>query len=494
MQIQKSFLIKALMVGAMGFGATASASPWFEAGNIKIKHDLKLLSDYGLYAGTTGSWPIPKETVHKYLKAKVGKSVPAPVRAAHARVFNLVHQPSGKLEVSGFARASNGSSHLRTYNDSPRANYEVRLNAEYNAGNFSTRLSTTFAGGDPEDGRHFRIDGSYLAYSYGNWIASLGAQERYWGPGVDGSLIMGNNSRPVPAFTLQRGFTEMDKNGYFSWLGGVDFVTTLGFLGGERTISDAMLWGTRIGFKPNPNLEIGLNRTAIWGGKGQKKDGAAIIDAIVGRDSNKTEDNLNNQMTSIDFNYNLRSNKNTVYGQIATDTALGDGGEALEEGAFLQLGFTHLLLADKNTRGYLLRFDYTTTESKVHDSDNRDATINPGTYNHARYTTGYRYKGRSLGSPLDGESNAATLGVTFVDGKDRTWDGAIRLGTFFVDNFGQNAPNTASTESDFYGFDITVSGKVDGVGMKAGLNVLHTDEEVQGAHKDTVYGFWQLDF
>ena len=52
------------------------------------------------------------------------------------------------------------------------------------------------------------LDGSYIAARLGNWSASLGQQERWWGPGWDGSLILSTNARPIPAVSFDRRVPE----------------------------------------------------------------------------------------------------------------------------------------------------------------------------------------------------------------------------------------------------------------------------------------------
>ncbi|HBC34390.1 MAG TPA: capsule assembly Wzi family protein, partial [Marinobacter adhaerens] len=36
---------------------------------------------------------------------------------------------------------------------------------------------------DPLDGEEFRLDGSYVAATAGNWVLGVGAIDRWWGPG-----------------------------------------------------------------------------------------------------------------------------------------------------------------------------------------------------------------------------------------------------------------------------------------------------------------------
>ena len=47
-----------------------------------------------------------------------------------------------------------------------------------------------------------------MAARLGNWSASLGQVERWWGPGWDGSLVLSTNARPIPAIAVDRRIPE----------------------------------------------------------------------------------------------------------------------------------------------------------------------------------------------------------------------------------------------------------------------------------------------
>ena len=79
--------------------------------------------------------------------------------------------------------------------------------ASFVGARFGGRLQVTGAV-DPDDDRPGRLDGSYVAGKFGNWIVTLGQQDRWWGSGWEGSLIMSNNARPVPTFAIDRAVSE----------------------------------------------------------------------------------------------------------------------------------------------------------------------------------------------------------------------------------------------------------------------------------------------
>ena len=49
-----------------------------------------------------------------------------------------------------------------------------------------------------------------------------------------------------------------------------------------RVIPDALLWSTRVNFRPVQQLEIALSWSAQWAGKGQPSSASDFIDMIAG--------------------------------------------------------------------------------------------------------------------------------------------------------------------------------------------------------------------
>jgi hypothetical protein len=121
------------------------------------------------------------------------------------------------VELSGAARPTT----LRTFDDTPREEGEARAWLSGFLGQrWGGRLEVVGVA-DPDDDKSVRIDGSYFSGKFGNWIVTAGAQERWWGSGYEGSLIMSNNARPVPAISLDRAVSEPFKSKWLHWIGPV---------------------------------------------------------------------------------------------------------------------------------------------------------------------------------------------------------------------------------------------------------------------------------
>jgi hypothetical protein len=140
---------------------------------------------------------------------------------------------------------------------------------QYTGERFAYRLQAT-GGADADDDQDIRPDGSYVGAVLGNWILSAGYIDRWWGPGWEGSLILGTNARPMPAITLERNYSDAPDVPWLAWLGQFRSVITMAqFEHGRDDAPDAQLFGMRFTWKPHPRLEIGLSRSARWCGDGR---------------------------------------------------------------------------------------------------------------------------------------------------------------------------------------------------------------------------------
>jgi hypothetical protein len=122
---------------------------------------------------------------------------------------------------------------------------EISVGAQYLGDRFAMRLQATGVL-DPEDGKEVRPDGSYVAAVLGNWMLHAGYIDRWWGPGWEGSLIYGSNSRPIPSITIERNYSDPSDHPWFRWIGQWRLVATMGQLESERTDApNAQLFGMR---------------------------------------------------------------------------------------------------------------------------------------------------------------------------------------------------------------------------------------------------------
>jgi hypothetical protein len=392
------------------------AEPWAAPGDVRLRHDLQVLYDAGLLSGPSLSWPVSWPDVHRDVGRGTAATITPTVEAALARVRHRLEreQRAGHVAVGVGLSGSENPSPLRTFEDAPREAAEATVRADYLGERFAWKLSGTVVA-DPDDDQSFRPDGSYLAASLGNWTVSAGYVERWWGPGWEGSLILSTNARPIPAVALDREQSTPFDLPVLRWLGPWRFSTFMGQLEEDRDYSNALLFGMRVEVRPLPSLQIAASRTLQWCGEDRPCDFGTFWDALIGNDNDQPLDEQpGNQLAGFDLRWTWPGGgvPLALYGQ-----AIGE-----DEAGGLPSKYLGLVgaetwgdLAGGSWRGHL---EYSDTACDFVNSEPQFGCA----YESAVYTTGYRYRGRSIGSSLDGDGTSLGLGVLFIDAGGSRWE------------------------------------------------------------------------
>jgi capsule assembly protein Wzi len=113
----------------------------------------------------------------------------------------------------------------------------------------------------------FRIMEATVSYHLLSHEISFGKNDHWLGPAKGGSMGWGTNAENIYAFEINR--TEPFRIPWLSRLTGplrYDFY--VGSLKGHTYPNDPWVHVEKVSFKPSRNLELGFERTVIWGGKG----------------------------------------------------------------------------------------------------------------------------------------------------------------------------------------------------------------------------------
>ncbi|WP_245000393.1 capsule assembly Wzi family protein [Marinobacter daepoensis] len=308
----------------------------------------------------------------------------------------------GELVFSG----STEPTFQRGFQNVGREEGELRANLQWQGEAWAMGIAPA-AIADPQDSKEFRVDGSYIAATAGNWVLGAGAIERWWGPGWQSSMILSNNARPIPAVWLDRKTSLAPETDWLSWIGPWRLNVFLGQLEEERVVSDAKLLGMRLTFSPFERLEIGLSRTIMFGGEGRPGGLSTVWDAFIGKDNaeegDASEDDASNQIATIDARYGfaLGGQAMGVYAQMMGEDEAGYL-PSRKSWLFGVDWTTQLLQSDQQ---WFLEFTNTLAEDLLGDPKPDYA------YDHFNYSTGYQYYGRSLGSTFDSDAEAVSFGL-----------------------------------------------------------------------------------
>ncbi len=249
-------------------------------------------------------------------------------------------------------------------------------------------------------GDFWSSDGSALGWQLGeHWQVAVGRISRQWGPGWDGSLILGSAARPIDSVSIEVRSGSLADSKYWHWLGEVQFSGFVGKLESQRNdYNSPRLYGARVVIRPIPSLEIGASRTGQLGGEGRSESLRTYLQAFLGRDNHVDANGdggsqPGNQLGGFDLRWSLAQwlPGIALYGQM-----IGE-----DESGRLPSKYMYLAGAEWRHAHGLVFAEWTDTVAG-----------SPGVaYNHHVYTDGYRYRGSPLGHWADGDSQLWAFGA-----------------------------------------------------------------------------------
>lgn len=410
------------------------AAPWAEPNDRALRHAVEVLRDTGLLAGPITAWPIPWQTLAAALETLPPHELTAQQQQA-VSLLNSALRNADRFKITSHLSAASYPRALNGFADTEREKSSAGVSLEAMGEVFAINLSATYSS-DASDGDTWRADNSYLSARLGNWGFGVGAIERFWGPAWQDSLILSGNARPSPGLFVQRLSPDAFATPLLHWLGPWQLTSFINQLESARDHSQAKLWGLRITHSPLSFLEIGYSRTAMFGGGSRPESMGVITDLLLGRDnrgdegiSEDTSNEPGNQLGGIDWraSAHYKAFSGAWYGQVIGEDESGGtpsrniGTMGIELAAAINAISHRIWLEGANT---LMRFD-------------RDGLAN-GAYEHAIYTSGYRYQGRSMGASSDNDSQVYSIGGlhSWENGDLVTW----RLGKAYLNKDGGNVP------------------------------------------------------
>ena len=305
-------------------------------------------------------------------------------------------------------------------------------------------------------------------------------------------MILGTNARPTPGVMLQRNLSTPFETKWLSWMGPWSFTTFMGALDDERVINDALLFGVRGSFRPpGTGLEIGISRTAQWCGDDRPCELGTFVDLLLGKDNRGVnvdpDDEPGNQLGGFDIRWTLpRQVPAALFIQWIGEDGRG-GGEGV--GSWLrQLGVEHWgTIGDFSHRSH-----FEVTESTCREGGfGFSAEVPNCAYNHSIYQTGYRYYGRAIGHPGDGDTLAYSFGSTLVQSAGPVWNVLLRY--MEINRVGSPDPRHTLSATPQELVDIQFShDRMTKFGrFSAGLGYGRLEDQVTGISDSDVSGFIQ---
>ena len=427
----------ALLLASILTSAPSIAGPWVDAGDARLRHHIQVLADKGIIKSPITTWPLMWASIAKDINTAQVKSLDPATYWSLSHVKFAYKQQSRTLSLAASATARSDVNPISSFGNKQREQNEATAEIDWLGERFAARLTANYSN-DPLDGDEFRADGSYLAFTLGNWAFSAGAIDRWWGPGWHSSLILSTNARPLPSVALQRLESSAFETPWLSWFGTWQFNAFAGQLESERHIPDPYLIGMRFSFKPAAQWEIGLSRSMQWGGEGRPQSWDSFVDLLTGKDNRGSggiaADGSNepgNQLAGVDIRYHFSwgASQNAAYIQFIGED---EAGGTPSRGMF-QLGFENSFVLNDIQHRFIL--EVIDTRLDAHSDP-----IYNSAYEHSIYQSGYRYKSRPIGASVDNDTQEITFSAQhYIDnGHQINW--SISLIDINRDNSNRSSP------------------------------------------------------
>ena len=453
------------------------AEPFLSPHDPFLRHEIRLLQDEGSLNSTINNWPLnlgglrSEKNQHSWNHDLLGNTIQKENR-------------SGLAPIQSSIGISDDRVTSRSFGNQPRGGFTTGFETSWMNDRFAAKLSLLALYGVENDwkGRKdegLELDGSYIAARLGNWSASLGKVDRWWGPGWDGSLILSTNARPIPAISLDRRISEPFENKWLSWIGPWSFQSFIGQMEEDRTVPNPYLWGIRVDFKPTilNGFEVGLFRMMQLGGDGRPEGLSTWIDAFLSQDNTGANTGRNpalepgNQLAGLDIRWRPWEAPFALYGQVVGE----------DEDKFLPncLMFQYGIEGWRNfTNGTARIFvEYVDLTSTWWTDDSRTHNV---TYGHHIYSDGYRYRGRPVGHWADTDSRIISLGGFLQYNSGIGWGSILRTGDLNEDDSGNNSVSNG-VASDYFAIEIFNSRSYDSLNLDIQTSLGWEEVEVQSS-------------
>jgi hypothetical protein len=442
--------------------AGAQALPYLPAGDARLRHEVQLQVDEGtMPLGTT--WPISSLDVPKDDRESLRSTL----------------QPGSGKDAGWFVNGAVKPTRLRTFDDTPRENGEVGLQSGWAVDDYAGGVFRFAYAFDPQDDKPIRLDDTYVAWRVGNWWATAGYQERWWGPGHDGSLILSNNARPMLQVGLDRAVARAPEWSWLKWIGPYRWSTFMGRQEkGQSGFPHPLFWGIRASARPfNGGLEIGLTRTAQWCRPNVCGFGA-FKDVVLGRDNQGENIAANlepgNQLAGYDFRWK-------VPGRVPAAIYYQGNGESIDNRNWRPRILTQLIGAEtwgelSGGASWRAFVEFAGTACGEIGSSRGGPTFNCA-YENGVFTGGYRRLGRVIGHSAERDARLYTLGGLYADTNGRTWELRLRKADLNRGAVGAALPSNTvlPVAGELWNAEAKVSGMLHGFSYDFGVGVDRLD-------------------
>jgi len=412
----------------------AFSSPWVNTDNIRLRADIQLLADSGVINVPVTTYPLMWESISSSLENINIQNLSAIQQSALNHVKQRLLIETGRRARTKFSiYASNENRQFTSFGHDNYEKGKVEISYEKMSNDWAGKLQVNYNidSERPLGDDQTNFDDSFIAYKLGNWVVNAGAIDQWWGPGMDTSLIMSNNARPLPALAVRRNDSAAFDSPWLSWLGPWTFSAQMAQLEEERFIPNAKMWSSRATFKPYRKIELGISWSYQWGGKGQPNSIRQFFRGLRGETEcvngaascdESLQTKLGNQLAGFDARWSDSINgiPYAIYTQRIGEDSPSPGTLQISDRSYLygietQFGFQQQRI--------LANIEYSDTQANCGaDGDTSQDCF----YEHGLYQSGYRFYRRSIGSTYDNDAETLVLTLLGQQVNNNSWQVKFR--------------------------------------------------------------------
>ena len=405
-----------------------NASIWVDTEDPYLKTSIRVLANAGIIKSPINTYPLMYKSIIADIKLARGTKLAANLYFALQYVEHALRHNKLKYTAGMKLKAASDTNSFQSFGERHLAKKELNLFTEYISERWAFKSSVHFTK-EAANNKSLSFEGSYLATYLGNWVISLDQVPQWWGPGQDSALILSNNAVAFPAIRFTRHNSTPIDLPVLNWLGPVSMTTFFGQQEHSNELQNIRIWGVRVNFKPFDSLEIGLSRTAQWGGRGRPTDFSTFINLLKGEDNTNIkgmDTEPGNQLGGADFHWSdtILGQSIGIYGEIVGEDEAG----GLPSHTMYQLGI-ETSFSSESTLNHLF-LEYVNTMAICGEN----ASIGNCGYEHHVFQEGYRRYGRSMGSTYDSDTTGVILGFSQSRYGGISWYGKFKYLNINKDN------------------------------------------------------------
>lgn len=201
--MRKSLFSAIILATGLGLvSPQAQSSVYISADNQDLRNSLNVLVDAGLINTPLQQLPMPWRAILLELDTIDTQQLNDTQQLALLQLRHYLRNAQSGPQTYVKLQASSEAPWVNRFGRSVQERGSLSVARHFKGERFAARLQINHRWDPYEDDNEQTLDGSYLAYNFGDVSLSLDAQPLWWGPAQHSSLLMSTNARPLTKLRL----------------------------------------------------------------------------------------------------------------------------------------------------------------------------------------------------------------------------------------------------------------------------------------------------